>query len=348
MKKIFISAIGCWLLANNCIGQAQIELKSMDEWARVKNDTTYVLMDSVDNPSNDIYKKLFKDYWKASHVEFINSADFEKYLSFNSSYLSLVYPLTNMDMGLIAGKYDPDLPDNANELAMAAEEEVNLMGWKLWTVAEKYFKKQNKWSVSFVKEVAAIKMYANVGGINTAEKLSHSAPKADAKAYAIALKDAGGSICAPYSEGNGAYLFNWGPGFIKNYIQIMNQLLSSTQNGGIAVNAESIKKVKTDTLFVVDFLRGFPQSSGKYKEKDIKDLFKEYQLPYEIVSSDELNDKILNAKKDMYYLTYIHNTGAAVYVINGFTGEVVWAKKLMTDELGPDDITRIYKQVIKN
>ncbi len=48
---IFISAFTC---------KAQFKVVNIDEWDRVKNDTTYILMDNVTSKVNDPYKELFK------------------------------------------------------------------------------------------------------------------------------------------------------------------------------------------------------------------------------------------------------------------------------------------------
>jgi hypothetical protein len=347
LKKIFFLIIAGISLSHFGWGQAQIEVKSSDEWARVKNDTTFILMDSVDDTKNDVYKKVFTNNWKLSHIQFIDVADFERNLSPNASYISLVYPVTDAQIGLTASKYNPAIPDAANELMMANEETFNLMAFKLWTCNDRYFKKQNKWNMSFVKEIAAVKLYADMTSIIIADKQSHSAPKADAKEYATKMQEAGGSVSAPYVEGEGAYIFNWGPGIVKNYLQIFAQLLSTGVNGGIVVNSDSVRKIKNDTLFVPEYVKYYPLGNGKNKERPIDELFKDYSLPYSVVSISDLNNKILQTKKNMYYMLYIRNTNPTVYIINGLTGEVVYAKKILADELQPDDISKIFKLVTK-
>jgi len=347
VRKTLYLVITLISIAKFSFGQAQIEAKLPDEWTRIKGDTTFVLMDSVDDPKNEPYKKVFTETWKLSHIQFIDAADFDRYLSPNASYFSLVYPVTDATLGLTAAKYNPELPDAANELMMANEESFNLMSWKLWTCNERYFKKQNKWNMSFVKELASVKMYADMAGITLADKQSHSAAKADAKAYAIKMQDAGGSVSAPYVEGESAYLFNWGPGIVKNYLQIFTQMLAAGQNGGIIVNSDSVRKMKSDTLFVPTYVKYYPGSGGKNKVRELSEIFKDYSLPYAEVSFTDLNNKILQAKKNMYYLMYIRNTSPSVYVINGFTGEIVYDKKIAGEELAPEDIAKIYKLITK-
>jgi len=330
-------------------GQSQIEVKSIDEWNRVKGDTTFVIMDSVGEASNDVYKKIFTDYWKISKIQFIGTDEFQHYLSPGSAYLSLVYPITDTKLDLSSSKYDPDLPDAANQLAMSAEESLNLMTLKLWTCSDKYFKKSDKFLLSYVKEIAAIKMYADVAGVSMAVKQNkNNVSKDAAKTYMHTIQDPGGSISGPYSEGAGAYIFNWGPGIVKNYVQLLNHLLTNGTTGGLIINNDSAKAAKNDTLFVPDYLKYDPASTSKYKERKIDDYFKGYEGNYTVLSNDDLNDKIMHAKKNMYYLQYIRNTVPTVYVVNGFTGQIVYMKKLTPDaELAADDITKVYKAISK-
>lgn len=346
-KKILLLTIISLGLTQLVNGQAQIETKAPDEWERVKHDTTYVIMDSVDDARNDIYKKVFTDNWKLTHIEFIDAADFDRNLTPNGSYFSVVYPVTDPTLGLTSTKYNPGIPDAANELMMASEEVYNGMTWKLWTCSDRYFKKQNKFTLSFVKELASIKLYADLVGINLADKQKQSVAKADAKTYAQKMQDAGGSVSGPYIEGTNAFIFNWGPGILKNYLQLFTSMLSNGQSGGLVINSDSVKKIKSDTLFVPDYVLHYPGGSTKYKDRKADELFADYKQPYAVITMDELNNRILNTKTNFFYLLYIKNTSPSVYVINGLTGEVIYDKKIAGEELAADDIAKISKLVSK-
>ncbi|HSY76601.1 MAG TPA: hypothetical protein VK890_07080, partial [Bacteroidia bacterium] len=141
---------------------------------------------------------------------------------------------------------------------------------------------------------------------------------------------------------------NWGPGIVKNYVQLFVHMLNNGQTGGLIINNDSAKAAKGDTLFVPDYMKYDPTSTAKYKERKLDDLFKGFEGNYTVLSNDDLNDKIMHAKKDMYYLQYVRNTTPTVYVVNGFTGQIVYMKKLSPDaELVADDITKVYKAITK-
>jgi len=125
------------------------------------------------------------------------------------------------------------------------------------------------------------------------------------------------------------HLRNWGPGVLKNNIQALMTLLDKNEEKSLYSkirNEEKIKTLKTDTLFVIDYLlikrnKFNGDESKKFKEKDI---FKEYKANYKIITIEELNNKILN-DEEFYYLSYIRSSASKfVSIINSKTGECIY------------------------
>ena len=124
--------------------------------------------------------------------------------------------------------------------------------------------------------------------------------------------------------------FNYEPGFIVNYLRLFNDyLLKNKEKNQFDNIKESLGFLKQKTLYIPDYvLEQFNKFKGfrgyKFEEKD---LMKDYQYKYEMVSSEELNDLILNAEEDIYFYTFIRGTTDAYHTItNGLTGEVLYSR----------------------
>ncbi len=125
---------------------------------------------------------------------------------------------------------------------------------------------------------------------------------------------------------------NYKPGFLKNYFQKVNDLIQKNQVYWMYVkNPESLpelKNLKKKTLYVPDFVaRKYLAFSGSYKKPDkayLDKLFKNYNYKYQMISSDELNKKIMQNEL-IYYLMYVRlNSERFVSVVNAQTGEIVY------------------------
>ena len=140
----------------------------------------------------------------------------------------------------------------------------------------------------------------------------------------------------PYDlEGN---VFLWSPGLLKNHIQKLQLMISSKKpadadnSKGLSLvdDLKGLAKLSGMTLYVPECtLMEYNKMSNTWKEelKDDKKLFEKYPHEYELISTDELSQKILNSQEDFYYLVWI-NDGPRKYVniVSAKTGKVVYSE----------------------
>lgn len=149
-------------------------------------------------------------------------------------------------------------------------------------------------------------------------------------------------------------LLNYRIGYLKNSFQSINNMLFNQNYRDIYeyfVNKSELKKVKNKKLYLdEDFIYGY--NPYKIKEKESftnEELFQDYEFKYEIVSSEALNNKILDAKEDFYYLMYNQlNSNKILTIINGKTGEIILQEhKTMSFNLKPKDLKQLSKSIEK-
>jgi len=131
---------------------------------------------------------------------------------------------------------------------------------------------------------------------------------------------------------------NGNPGNIKNMVQYVgSQLAAGKTSKLLEENSSSaeISKLKQDTLYVPNYWYGedgltmesLEHDSKPYKitVKYLEDMLAAYPYKVKLVTRDELNNKILQAKSDFYYYSYIQcSANKVVSLVNGYTGNVIY------------------------
>ncbi len=150
-----------------------------------------------------------------------------------------------------------------------------------------------------------------------------------------------------YNYDDGSRIFNWGPGLLKNYLQLMQLYLTGKiekksdcnayDHGNFdGMSAKEVKRMdtnysiqisrmKNDTLYVPDYVllkftrHGFTKVSGS-------GVMDNYKYKYKFVSSDILNKMILDDSKDFCYLVYVKNSfNRYISVVNSKTGKLLYS-----------------------
>ncbi len=124
--------------------------------------------------------------------------------------------------------------------------------------------------------------------------------------------------------------FNYKPGFLKNYFQKINNLLTEKKNYWMR-NKEflpEVKKLTRQTLYISDFVaRKFDRSKGTYSVPDtlfINYIFANYKYAYQLINSDELSKKIMRNEL-LYYLMFVRlNRDRFLQIVNAQTGEIIF------------------------
>ncbi len=130
-----------------------------------------------------------------------------------------------------------------------------------------------------------------------------------------------------YGEEPGFYNFDLG--FVKNYFQEFNQRLANSQNlkmeDGIEKD-EKLADLNSKTLYVPKWcLLKYNAMAASYgKTRTAEELFGKYGHNYEVLSSEEINSKILNGD-DFYYLMHTQfNQRRIISVVHSTTGEIIY------------------------
>ena len=160
------------------------------------------------------------------------------------------------------------------------------------------------------------------------------------------------SKISTYKYSGNNHFRNWGLGYLKNYLQEFQRLISLKNNVALTKskhNELQLSFLKNKILFVPEYLfTKFDHKTGS--EEDFVDeiwLFENYAGKYKVLSSKELNNKILTDKHPFYYLQYVKSgSNKFVYIVNSHTGEIVYHKQSNRSyNLEQKDIDRITEKI---
>ncbi|MFL0132968.1 hypothetical protein, partial [Tenacibaculum maritimum] len=129
--------------------------------------------------------------------------------------------------------------------------------------------------------------------------------------------------------------FNYKPGFLKNYFQKINNLIKNEDIYWMYEDdyLPELKKLTNNKLYIPSYMTikysGWMGQDSEEDDENIKDIFRKYDYGYEIVSDEEISNKILN-NEEFYYLRYVRmNTERFLQVVNSKTGEIIYRDYIM-------------------
>lgn len=103
-------------------------------------------------------------------------------------------------------------------------------------------------------------------------------------------------------------LLNYKLGYIKNYLQYINDLITTKESHNLYedYSSEELKDLKNNTLYIdSNFLYSYnPFAISKKDEPSIEKLTKKYPYNYKVVDYKEIENKILDGSETFYYLTW--------------------------------------------
>jgi len=153
--------------------------------------------------------------------------------------------------------------------------------------------------------------------------------------------------------------FNYKPGFLKNYFQKVNNLIKAEEGYWMYEfdYLPELKKLAQETLYIPAYMNikynPWTQKDGDGDDENIEDLFKKYEYSYQIISDEEMSDRIMN-NESFYYTRYVRqNAERFLQVVNAKTGEIVFRLYVtgMSYKLKPKHIKELNKSIeraIKN
>jgi len=127
-----------------------------------------------------------------------------------------------------------------------------------------------------------------------------------------------------------AKLENWNSGFLKNYLQLVNDHLKTGTTRWLFLGDKKpeLKSLTTATLYVPDYiLTKFEAFKKEHKNTlDKEEIFGDHPYKYEIVSANDLSNKIMTSEAPIYYLTYVKSgTDLFLSIVNSRTGSIVYS-----------------------
>lgn len=315
MKKTFTLLV--FLLISKTF-YAQFSISEIDQIDKVKNNTTYVAMNNLDSEVSKKYIQVFKDNWTFSKIEFITYSQINSYLSPNNYFFSI-------------GGYETEVQSYNGQMKSGLNWSNTHIYLELWTCTEKFFKKKKKkLSLDDKLVISRIELFTDFNTLMLPENIYEE--EFDGKNH----------------------IRNWGEGILKNYLQNLMTALNKKEQRDLYKyfpDTSELKNLKNQTIYVPDYvLIKFNKFTGdESKKHDAKDIFKDYSFNYELISTNELNNKILSSTEPFYYLVYIKSsTDKYISVINSKTGEYVYTKYTpISYNIGSKDLKELAKAIEK-
>lgn len=298
--------------------KSQIAISNLSEIEKLTNGITYIAMKDPDSEISKEYIEVFKNNWTISEYEFIKYSEIENYLSPDNSFLTI-------------GGYEKNYLYANGVRAYGRDYTVTHIYLELWTCDDEFFNQNIIKTFDYEDkiQIARIELFTDFETLSDPDKI----------------------VQLDY-DGNG-HIRNWGPGILKNYIQI---LTSYIQNGNTryilsnTTNKEQLVNLETEVLYVPDYvLIKFNMFNGDETGRNSeKKLFKHYPFKYELISINELNNKIMTSDKPFYYLVYVKSsTTKYVSVINSKTGKLVYSEYTgVSYNLQPKDLKALQERVL--
>jgi hypothetical protein len=125
---------------------------------------------------------------------------------------------------------------------------------------------------------------------------------------------------------------NWGPGYLKGYLSVVNAKLQEGKSRWLYTseeNEDALKILNTDTLFIPDYVNvHFNPLSGAedVKEKDDDNFSNAYKHPYRVITSEQLEKKILDSEKPIRHLVYVRSSAEKYVTVYDSEKGIIYAK----------------------
>lgn len=276
------------------LAYSQISISNVAEIAKIKTGTLFVAMKDPNSIKDKEYVAVFMKNWTFSKVECIKYTDLEKNIAPNNSFLTIGASFSGIES--VAGN--------------SADNSKTNVFLELWTTNGNFIydpKKRKHFNLNDKIQIARLDLFTD----NFASSNPSMLYKMDFDAK--------------------GHIKNWGAGIITNYIQTFIFFLNKAQervSKSEIINKQELQKLNFQTLFIPDYiLTKFNKSTGDETQKfEEKELFEDYKLSYKLVSTADLNTKIINDKTPFYYLIYLKSgNDKFINVVNALSGEIVYS-----------------------
>ncbi|MGZ5244655.1 MAG: hypothetical protein ACXWW0_12115 [Bacteroidia bacterium] len=280
---------------------SQVILKNTDVLTEKKFVKTYVALKGIKDSGAEQYRKLFKDYWKFT-PEIVFTEPFNEIPAEPDPNALYIY-------------FKEERPEYANNTA-------NLKDPPLYSLVISTFQKGKViLGTAIVKDEIA-------EAILSTERVQRKVltMKVDKSPMGYQIR----------YDGEGLF-YNWKPGYIKNYLQHLNNVFSNPpakipsymNQSPYIINEIALKRIANDTLYFSDKI-----NTEKYPYNKV------------ILTEAELNNKILKSETPFYYVNK-SNWSYFEYltIYNAKTGEIVYQVSRGPNER--DQVAKLVKNMNK-
>ena len=276
-----------------------------NEWQKFKNTTTIFVLSNVHDPA--VYKEILNKVWTVTPFELVSFEDFER-----SNYFGSQYSIAELG----GFKRIKQMKTGGNGTSLFTYVDFYLYDGgeireELQGLSEKKFERKYRGVVSDAKiNIARFYVY----------------PKDDFIKTSLS-KEMNEIVNSMYSD---PIFFNYSPGMLQNYFQKINDNIEREKETSMYGfdYLPALKNLAQQTLYVPSYIgiryNPWKLSDGEVDPEYIEKIFNKYEYAYQVISDEELNQKILNGE-DFYYLRYARmNAERFLQVVNAKTGEIVF------------------------
>jgi hypothetical protein len=322
--NLFSTITFCFLSILSAHGQIAIDNTS--DLPRLKKSTTYIVMPDTASAVSQPYKAIFQQYWTYTPIAFIEYKDIYEHLGPEASFFTLGNYTTTSTFVRVNDKGVRRKGGSYSNTHLYYElwvcDPKNLSKW------QNRKKKTEEMPDKVKRIIGRVELYTDYLTLLWPENIYKS------------------------DYDGGGHIYNWGPGYLKNYLQSLMALLEAGQERSLyksELNPQQLRNLKKQTLYVPDYvLVKFKKFSGDESTRhEESDIFKSYKLPYELVSTNALSQKIIDSTEPFYHLVYIKSsTDKYVSVYDSQTGELVYTSYTpISYNIKDDDIEKLAKAV---
>ncbi|NJX15000.1 hypothetical protein [Tamlana crocina] len=290
---------------------------------RFKNTETIFVLSNI--YEKEVYEQIIDNSWNITPYKVVKFEDFnlEDYLNDKYSIAEISGTVVVKDM-----KYGGTTSKLFTYVDFKLYDSKSIFEEKNKLSSEKWTKRKEKILAQNFSIIAGFYLYQKDDFIHIAEPSNKAF---DAFTTKIGILDTpeymNSVIGAMYSKN---VFLNYKPGFLKNYLQKINNLLLKGELYWMDENdfLPELKKLASHKLYVPSYMtikyNGWTRGDKEKNDKNIEDIFAKYDYKYEIISDEELNNKIMK-NEELYYLRYVRmNTERFLQVVNAKTGDIVY------------------------
>jgi hypothetical protein len=147
---------------------------------------------------------------------------------------------------------------------------------------------------------------------------------------------------------------NYQIGFFKNHIQFINSNIKSNKKFNCLeehIDNTKISQLKTKKLYILNkATENFEMVLKNDIDSELEKILSKYKYQYEFITSEDLQNKILNNEEDFYYLLYSQiNSKKIITITNSKTGEIIYSfLERLSYSLKENDFKKISNDIDKS